>query len=124
MLMLEVENVSDGKPIVAIALRFPGDVDHDRRTDKLFQRHGFQCKFALREMDRCVDMRAAVLGRAEGVRAIEITGRCVTVGEAPELEISAFGWPINRFFVKRLGEIDQAIGAGVEGMRLLHKCVQ
>ena len=55
-----------------------------------------------------------MLGGAEGVRAIEITRRRITIGKACELETHRFGGPIDRVCVKRVGKVDQPIGACIE----------
>ena len=72
--------------VVGVLRRGIADVDHDRRPDQPFQRDLIDRLAALREVDRRVDVGAAVLGGGEVVRRVVVAGRRHAVGDLVQLE--------------------------------------
>ena len=60
----------------------------------------------LGEVDGGVHVRAAVLRRAEGIRAVEITSVCLAVVQLLELEVASAGRPVEGLRVVRIRQID------------------
>src|SRR6185295_2685601 len=81
--------------IVAIRGHFLGRVDFYRGADQSSERDLIDCVVAFGEMDRRVDVSAAVFGRAELIRRVVITFVVDARGDGVELE-GLGSWPVNR----------------------------
>jgi hypothetical protein len=75
MLPLEGEDVLTREPVDRIGRGFRAHVDDDGGRDELLERDAVRRQAAGREVDRCVEVRPAVLGRRERVRRIEVAPR-------------------------------------------------
>src|SRR5438445_3043970 len=104
--------IGDRDPVVRVFLRTGRHIHHDRRPGELVDRELIHGLVALGEMDRRVDVRAAVLGGAIAVRRVEIAFGCLAVELGFQHE--AFGRrPVKGFGGKLVCEIDpSAAGEG------------
>ncbi len=66
--LFPIGDIGDRQTIVGIGRRFRADIDDGSRRDQLAHRNLIDAERPLREMHRGIQMRAAVLGRAERVR--------------------------------------------------------
>jgi hypothetical protein len=67
VLLLELQHVGARQAVVAVGDALLRDVDHDRARGELLERHFRGAALAFGEVDRRVQVRAAVLGRAQRV---------------------------------------------------------
>jgi hypothetical protein len=113
--LLEALHVVYLQAVASIASRLLTHVDANRRCYQLSERHGVDRMPIACKMDRRVEMRAAVLGRAEPVGRIKPAARRLAVRELLELELRR--WlrrPVERLFAVRVTEVDQAKACNVE----------
>ena len=105
MLLLEALEIGGRHLVVGIALALLDDVDDDGRTDQAVNRYLVHGRMSLREVDGCIQVRAAVLGGEEAVGRIVVAGRRHAVGVPAELK-SLGGGPIDRLRIVGVREID------------------
>src|SRR5262245_51942762 len=68
-------------------------------------------------MNRRVEMRSAMLRRAERIRGVEVTRARGTVRKPLQFESGRRRRPVDRTFVERVRKVNDAIAAGVERLR-------
>ena len=93
--------------VISVLRRLRADVDEDHGADEAFRGNLVDGQSALGEMNRGVDVRSTVLGRAERVRAVEESPGGPAVAELLELEAPLAGGQVERFRVERMRKIDQ-----------------
>ena len=79
MVFLPGKQILDRQAIVGVGGRLSAHVDTHERTDPRADRHLIGGRFAFGEMNRCVHVRATVLGGAKIVRGIKVAARSVLV---------------------------------------------
>jgi hypothetical protein len=117
VLPLEGQHVLHAEAVDGIARRRAGHIDDDSRRDQLVERHGPARAPALGEVDGGVEVRPAMLGRAECVRGVEPAAGRRPEGQALEPERRGRRRPIERPLVEGVREIDDTVSARVEGLR-------
>jgi hypothetical protein len=114
VLRLERQHVFRRHAIVAVLRGLVADVDDDDGPDQPIERHKLQRLAVTREMDRRIEMRAAVLRHAERVGGVEESGGGVAEMQLLELEVRGRRRPEYRCGVVGMREINEAIALQVE----------
>ena len=105
MVRLPGFEIRDGNSIVAFFRASRRDVDDDARSDQTLDRNLVHRGAALEEVDRRVDVGAAMLRRRQPVRGVEIT----PLGHAPRRALQPkprFGRPVDRRLLEGVGQVD------------------
>src|SRR5688572_24241234 len=106
VLALEAREVLGRHLIVRVRLALRGHIDDEGAAKQTAQRNRVNRRMSLREMNRRVDVRAAVLGREQAVRGVVVARWRHTVSILAKTE--AFGsWPVDRLCVVGVREIDE-----------------
>ena len=110
-------HVGRGQPVVGVGRGLRADVDHHRRRDQLLERHGFGAPPVRREVDGRVEVRAAVLGRAERVGRVEEAARGRPLVDFLQLEARGGGRPVEGRRVERVGQVHEPEAPEVDRRR-------
>ena len=113
---LERQHRLASEAIVPVRRRFLRDVDDDGRRDELLERNLVGGPAFLREVPRGVEVRAAVLGRAQAVGGIEPPARCGPAGFARQRELGGRRGPVERRRPVAMREVDHAVARQVDGL--------
>ena len=105
--LLERVDVRDGEEGVAVFGGGGGHVDDDARGDESFEWYLVGGVLSLGEVDRCVEVSAAVLRRRDGVGRVEVPTLGVPVKERFLLETGGRGRPVDRVLVIGVREVDE-----------------
>ena len=92
-------------------------VDHHSRTDQSFERDLVDRPAPFGEVDRRVEMGAAMLRGRDAVGGVEEAGLGHAVGEHLELELRRRGRPVQRVGVVSMTQVDEPIVAEVQRVR-------
>src|SRR5687767_15186455 len=83
---LESEHVVSREAVIAVRCCLTGDVDYNSRSDELIERNLVTRIFPFREVNRCIEMCAAVLRGTERICGIEPSALRAPERESVELE--------------------------------------
>src|SRR5215813_3883009 len=106
MSLLPGLEILERETVIGIAGRFPADIDQRPGRNQLADWNLVGAFAALGKMDRRVEVGTAVLGRAEGVRRVEVSARGLAVRQLRQFEIRGRGRPIDRFLIERMAQVD------------------
>jgi hypothetical protein len=112
-----LEDVGGREAVVGVFGCLGGDVDDDGWRDELLQRNLIDGDAVLVEVDRRVEVRAAVLRRCVEIGRVEVAARRRPVRELLQLEAARRIGPVKRVLVEGVTEVDEVVVREVDRRR-------